>query len=225
MIYWGDETGIDNCSNCERGFAPKGQPPILPVETKREGLNMFSALSRQGDIRFMLYEDSMNQQRLIQFMERLVRTSNRKVFLILDNLKVHHGKKATAWLDRHRDKIKLFFLPPYAPESNPDEYLNHALKLSVHSGDLPRTKCDIRHKTASFMRTLQHSPDKVSAFFQHNQISYFRAPRLSFSLKHFSRSGQLWQSCLVAGARGIRRRSPAHGGPAGMTAKKKRPAR
>ena len=57
---------------------------------------MLSALSRQGDIRFMLYEDSMNQQRLIQFVERLVRTSNRKVFLILDNLKVHHGKKATA---------------------------------------------------------------------------------------------------------------------------------
>ena len=114
----------------------------------------------------------MNQQCLIQFMDRLVRTYSRKVFLVLDNLKVHHGKKAAAWLDRHRDKIKLFFLPPYAPESNPDEYLNHALKRSVHSGDLPRTKSDIRHKTVSFMRTLQHSPDRVSAFFLHNQISY-----------------------------------------------------
>ena len=172
MIYWGDETGIDNRSNCERGFAPKGQPPILPVETKRERLNMLSALSLQGDLRYMLYEDSMNQQRLIQFMDRLVRTSNRKVFLILDNLKVHHGKKVAAWLDRHRDKIELFFLPPYAPESNPDEYLNHALKRSVHSDNLPRPKSDIRHKTVSFMRTLQHSPDRVSAFFLHNQISY-----------------------------------------------------
>ncbi|MCI9193228.1 MAG: IS630 family transposase [Acutalibacter muris] len=172
MIYWGDETGIDNGSNCERGFAPKGQPPVLPVETKRERLNMLSALSRQGDLRFMLYEASMNQQRLIQFMDRLVRTSKRKVFLILDNLKVHHGKKAAVWLDKHRDKIELFFLPPYAPESNPDEYLNHALKLSVHSGDLPRTQCDIRHKTASFMRALQHSPDKVSSFFQHDQVFY-----------------------------------------------------
>lgn len=112
---------------------------------------MLSALSRQGNVRFMLYEDSMNQQRLIQFMDRLIRTSNQKVFLILDNLKVHHGKKTAAWLDRRQDKIELFFLPPYAPESNPDEYLNHALKLSVHSGSLPQTKRDIRHKTASFM--------------------------------------------------------------------------
>ena len=87
-------------------------------------------------------------------------------------LKVHHGKKAAAWLDRHQDKIELFFLPPYAPESDPDEYLNHALKLSIHSGGLPQTKRDIRHKTASFMRTLPHCFDKVSAFFQHNQISY-----------------------------------------------------
>ena len=133
---------------------------------------MLSALSRQGDVRFMLYEDSMNQLRLIQFMNRLVRTSKRKVFLILDNLKVHHGKKAAAWLDRHRDKIELFFLPPYAPESDPDEHFNHALKISVHSGSLPQIKRDIRHKTASFMRSLLHCHDKVSAFFQHNQISY-----------------------------------------------------
>ncbi len=133
---------------------------------------MLSALSRQGDVCFMLYEDPMNRQRLIQFVDRLVRTSNKKVFLILENLKVHHGKKAAAWLDRHQDKIERFFLPPCAPESDPDEYLNHALKLSVHSGDLPRTKYDIRHKTASFMHTLQHCSDKISAFFQHNHISY-----------------------------------------------------
>ena len=101
VIYWGDETGIDNCSNCERGFAPKGQPSVLQVDTKRERLNMLSALSRQGDVHLILYEDSLSQQRLTQFMNRLVRTSKRKVFLILDNLKVHHGKKAAAWLDRH----------------------------------------------------------------------------------------------------------------------------
>ena len=85
---------------------------------------MLSALSRQGDVHLILYEDSLSQQRLTQFMNRLVRTSKRKVFLILDNLKVHHGKKAAAWLDRHRDKNELFFLPPYALESNPDEFLS-----------------------------------------------------------------------------------------------------
>ena len=116
---------------------------MLPVETKRQRVNMISAISSQGKVRFMLYPDTMDQQRLIRFMERLVRTSERKVFLILDNLKVHHGKLAAAWLEKHKDKIEVFFLPPYAPEYNPDEYLNHALKISVHSGCLPYTAADI----------------------------------------------------------------------------------
>lgn len=133
---------------------------------------MISALTCQGNVRFMLYEESMNQQRLIAFMRSLIRTSEKKVFLILDNLKVHHGKKVSAWLDRHRNELELFFLPPYAPESNPDEYLNHALKLSVHSGLLPRSMDDIRHKTESFMRSLQRNKPCVSAFFRHKLISY-----------------------------------------------------
>ena len=110
---------------------------------------MISAISSQGKVRFMLYPDSMNQQRLIRFMTCLIRDSERKVFLILDNLKVHHGKLAAAWLDKHKEKIEVFFLPPYAPEYNPDEYLNHALKISVHSGQLPYTAEDISHNLNS----------------------------------------------------------------------------
>ena len=120
----------------------------------------------------MLYEYSINQQRFITFMGQMLQTSKQKIFLLLDNLRVHHGKMVSEWASRHREKIELFFLPPYAPESNPDEYLNHALKLSVHSGDLPKDRSDIRHKTNSFMRTLQRNKDKILAFFRHSQISY-----------------------------------------------------
>ena len=96
-------------------FPPKGQPPILLVETKKERVNMISALSGGGDVRYMLYEDSMNQQRLITFMRRLIHTSKKKVFLILDNLKVHHGKIVAEWISRHQDEIRLFFLPGTIP--------------------------------------------------------------------------------------------------------------
>lgn len=133
---------------------------------------MISAISDQGNVRFMVYQDTMNQQRLICFMERLVRASKQKVFLILDNLKVHHGKLVAAWLEKHKEKIEAFFLPPYAPEYNPDEYLNHTLKISVHSGQLPYTTEDISHKIQSFMRKLQHHPSFVSNFFRHPLLSY-----------------------------------------------------
>ena len=133
---------------------------------------MISVLTGQGGVRYMLYEGSMDQKRLITFLGHLIHASKQKIFLILDNLRVHHGRLVAQWVSRHQDKIELFFLPPYAPESNPDEYLNHALKLSVHSGDLPEYSSDIRHKANSFMCTLQRNKDKVSAFFRHPQISY-----------------------------------------------------
>ena len=93
-------------------FPQKGQPSVLSVETKRERVNMIAALSIRGKVHYMLYEDSMNQQRLIQFMRNLIRTSKQKIFLILDNLKAHHGKMVAKWVSRHQDKIRLFFLPP-----------------------------------------------------------------------------------------------------------------
>ena len=133
---------------------------------------MISAVSLRGNLRFMIYEDSMNQQKLIQFMRRLTANSDKKIFLILDNLRVHHGKLVNAWLERHKDNIQVFFLPPYAPECNPDEYLNHGLKLSVHSGDLPVSVKDIIHKMRSYLRRLQSFPPRVSAFFRHKLISY-----------------------------------------------------
>jgi transposase len=171
-IYWGDETGVSNRENFERGFAEKGHPPVLPMETKHERANMISAITNQGHARFMVYEEKMNQQLLLDFLRRLVAESERKIFLILDNLRVHHGKIVAAWLEKHKNEIEVFFLPPYAPQSNPTEYLNHALKRDVHSGDLPHNMKDIKHKIHSFMRRLQQKPLRVRAFFLHSAVSY-----------------------------------------------------
>ena len=171
-IYWGDETGVSNRENFERGFSEKGKPPVLPMATKRERVNMISAITNQGHSRFMIYEEKMNQHLFIDFMRRLIRESEKKVFFIVDNLRVHHGKIVAEWLKKHKDEIEVFFLPPYAPESNPTEYLNHALKQDVHSGDLPKTKKDIKHKIHSFMRGLKYRRDRVKAFFLHKRLVY-----------------------------------------------------
>ena len=96
VIYWGDEAGISNCEIVEDGFSTKGRPPVLPVEIKRQRVNMISAISDQGRVRFMVYLETMDQQRMIRFMGCLIRTSKQKVFLILDNLRVHHGKLVSA---------------------------------------------------------------------------------------------------------------------------------
>ena len=76
---------------------------------------------------------------MIKFMERLIKSSEQKIFLILDNLKVHHSYIVEDWLEEHKSQIEVFFLPSYSPELNPDEYLNFDLKAGVHSGTPART--------------------------------------------------------------------------------------
>jgi len=105
----------------------------LSLRSKRFSVNMVSAINNQGLLRFMIYESIMIARVLIKFMRRLIKDAGRKVFLILDNLKVHHAKPVKAWLERHQDKIVIFYLPSYSPELNPDEYLNCDLKTGLRS--------------------------------------------------------------------------------------------
>ena len=95
-----------------------------------------------------------------------------KVFLILDNLKVHHSYIVKDWVKEHSESIELFFLPSYSPELNPDEYLNCDLKSGVHSGTPARTKEQLNKKALSHLRKLQKLPGRVRNYFKHPKISY-----------------------------------------------------
>lgn len=171
-IYWGDETGVRNDCQHGRSYAPKGQTPVLCLPAKRVSLNMISALSNQGKVRFMIYEENMTYQVLISFMERLIKDAPRKVFLILDNLKVHHAIKVQEWLSERTDKIEVFYLPSYSPELNPDEYLNCDLKDGVHSAPPSRTEKTLRERVTSHMRKLQKLPERIKKYFHHPKIAY-----------------------------------------------------
>ena len=118
-IFFGDETNIQNTCNYMRGYAPKGQTPVVRTESQKFKINMLSAVSKRGKLRFVLYKDNMDSDKLIDFMRRLVHDSVKKVFLILDNLRVHHSKKVQTWLEKHKEEIEVFYLPPYAPEYFP----------------------------------------------------------------------------------------------------------
>ena len=171
-IYWGDETGVRNDSQHERGYAPKGKTPVVRLNAKRSSINMISAITNQGKVRFQVYEGSMNADRLIEFLKRLIKSAEKKVFLILDNLRVHHAYIVRDWLDEHTDEIELIYLPAYSPELNPDEYLNCDLKAGVHSGKPARTKDKLKKKVISHMRMLQKKPARIVSYFQHRKIKY-----------------------------------------------------
>lgn len=171
-IYWGDETGLRNDCQHERGYAPKGKTPVIRLNAKRELINMISAITNQGKVRFKLFEGGMSATILIDFLKRLVKDAQRKIILILDNLRVHHAKKVKEWLAGKEEQIEIFYLPAYSPELNPDEYLNCDLKAGVHSGKPARSKKQLKSKVIGHMRMLQQKPGRVKKYFEHKKIQY-----------------------------------------------------
>ncbi len=110
--------------------------------------------------------------RLRHKKKRLITAAKRKVFLILDNLRVHHAKGFKAWLEGHSDQIEVFYLPSCSPELNPDDYLNCDLKAGVHSGKPARNKEQLKKKVMSHMRMVQKKPQRVLKYFEHEKIRY-----------------------------------------------------
>ena len=171
-IYWGDETGISNQDQVGRGYAPRGQTPVVRLTAKKISTSMISAVNNQGLMRFMCYKGALNAALFIAFLKRLIKAAGRKVFMIVDNLRVHHAVKVSDWAAAHKDQIELFFLPAYAPERNPDEYLNNDVKQEMKNMPRPNSQEQLVHATTSVMRSPQQRPERVKSYFRHEDVRY-----------------------------------------------------
>ncbi|BDB30552.1 IS630 family transposase (plasmid) [Cupriavidus sp. P-10] len=118
-IHWGDDTGLRSNDVRGPGHAPHGQTPVVRVNNERHGLSVISSVTNQGTMRWLVFDGALNSDILINFVKRLVKGAKRKVYLILDNLRVHHSKRVKAWLAEHKREIEVFYRPSYRPELNP----------------------------------------------------------------------------------------------------------
>ena len=172
-IHWGDETAVVNTDVRGRGYQPKGQTPVAyAVGGQRQKLSMISTVTNQGKTRWMIIDEAFNSNKLIEFLQALVKDAGKKVFLILDNLRVHHSKPVKAWLAEHQQQIEVFYLPSYSPELNPDERLNADLKYALGSRVQVRTKDKLKAVTENHMNMLADNPERVMSYFQDPKVKY-----------------------------------------------------
>lgn len=171
-IFWGDETAVRSSDVRGRGFSPRGVTPVVSATAKYENLSMISAITNKGKLQWMIVDGTVNIDRFIEFMKLLIKYSRRKIFLIVDNLKVHHGKLVQQWVANHNHKIELFFLPPYSPDLNPDEHLNSDLKYGVGSKAPGRTKKQLQSAINDHLSMLKDTPERICRYFKDSAISY-----------------------------------------------------
>jgi transposase len=145
---------------------------VVRVCHRRAGLSLIAAVSNRGAVRWMIRDGAVNAATLIRFLQRLIRDAKRKVFLILDRLRVHRAGRVRDWLATHPTKIEVFYLPAYSPELNPDEGLNADLKQVVTRKAPARSKPQLKQAIVSHMRRLSRSPARVRSYFRHKPVRY-----------------------------------------------------
>lgn len=172
-IHWEDESGLRSNDHGGRSYAPIGQTPaVLRSERQRSRLNYIASISKHGTVRFMLYTKRFNGPVYLGFLERLVRSSRRKVFVIVDRHPVHFRKAVQQWLAAHSSQIEVFYLPAYSPQMNPAEYLNNDVKQQVHDKPPTMSVKQLKLRALCSLRRLQKLPKRVSNYFRHRNISY-----------------------------------------------------
>jgi len=171
-IFFADESGIRSDFHSGTTWALKGKTPVLRTTGARFSINMISAISAKGHMRFMITSGRMNSELFIEFLKRLIHNAAHPVFLIVDGHPTHKSTKVKKYVVSTQGKLKLFYLPPYSPELNPDEFVwnyvknHHMGKKEIKGPD------DFKQKLLSCLKSLQRCTNKIMGFFHAPNVKY-----------------------------------------------------
>jgi transposase len=171
-ILWTDEVGVaaDHHPGC--GYAREGKRATMEVPGPHIRVNQISAISNEGTVRFMTYKGSLDAAVFLLFLSKLIEGATRKIILIADRLQAHKTPEVVAWVEAHKDKIEVFYLPSYSPELNPVEYLNNDMKGEVNKAGLPDDRETLHSRIMAFMDNLANIPKHVISYFFHPCVRY-----------------------------------------------------
>jgi transposase len=171
-IHWGDQTGLRSDHQAGRSYGRRGQTPVILGTGQRFGCNVMSTITNRGHLSFMVFKERFTAVVMIRFLRRLLRQVPRKVFLILDRHPVHRSARLHQWIQRQAPRLRLFFLPEYSPELNPDELLNQDLKTNALGRRRPATQQEMITDARSYLRSTQKQPAIIQAYFQEQHVRY-----------------------------------------------------
>ena len=172
VIYFGDETGMRSDHQAGRSYAPAGKTPVIKKTGQRFSLNMISAISNQGHLQFMIIDGRFNSEVFETFLNQMIKYSRQKIYFVTDGHPAHKTKKLNEWLSANKNKIEVFFLPPYSPELNPQEYVNQDVKTNVIGKKRPINKAQMRTNVEDFMHKRKNDKKQVRKYFHVSHVRY-----------------------------------------------------
>jgi transposase len=170
-IYFADESGIRSDYHTGSTWAPCGETPVVNVTGSRFSLNMLSAVSPRGEFRFMVHEGSVNASVFRDFLKRLMIGATKPVFVVVDGHPIHKAKLVMDYVNSLKGQLKLFYLPPYAPQLNPDEQVWAHVKRQV-AKRFVQDKESMKRLAIGALRRIQKLPKLVMSFFKQPECRY-----------------------------------------------------
>jgi transposase len=172
-IYFGDAAHMRSDHHAGRTWGKKGETPVVLSTGARYRMSLISAVTSRGHMRFMIKETGgVNADVFIEFLRRLMIGSKNRIFIIVDRGPAHVAKKTKAFVASLGGRLRLFYLPPYSPDRNPDELVWKHLKADTVGRTSITCFDDFKDKVRSSMLSLQRTPAKIRAFFQKPSLQY-----------------------------------------------------
>jgi transposase len=172
VIYFGDETGMRSDHQAGKSYAPQGQTPVIKKTGQRFSLNMISAISNKGHLQFMILDGRFNGEVFKTFLQQMIKYSRQKIYFVTDGHPAHKTKMLNEWLAENKDRIEVFFLPPYSPELNPQEYVNQDVKTNIIGKKRPINKVQMRTNVEDFMNGRKNDKKQVQKYFHVSHVRY-----------------------------------------------------
>lgn len=170
-IYFADEAGLRSDYHTGTTWSLRGSTPVVRPTGRRFSLNMLSAISPRGEMRFMVHKGTVDNAVFITFLKRLLVGTKGPIFLIVDGHPAHKAKAVQRFVASTNGMLELFFLPPYSPQLNPDETVWAHVKRNV-SRKLVESFDDMKQLAIGALRSLQKQPGKIRSFFSHPESRY-----------------------------------------------------
>lgn len=174
-VYFADEAGVRSDYHSGTTWAPVGQTPVGRTTGARHAINLISAVTAKGAMHFTTFTGKMNADVFINYCRGLLNDDGGTVFLVIDGHPVHRSRAVKDFAASTEARLRLFFLPPYSPELNPDEWVWMNVKHD-RIGKTPISRADdLRGKAASALLRLQRLPELIRAFFRDPCLRYITA--------------------------------------------------
>jgi transposase len=171
-ILFADEASVRTDYHAGTTWAPVGQTPVVTGSAVRHAVKIVSAIGQRGQLRFQVHEGSMNAERFIEFLDSLLHDFDTPIFLVVDGSSVHRANIVKEYVTSTQGRLELFFLPPYSPELNPDEWVNKNVKHDRIAKAVPLTRDELKAVAIEALERLKKCPGIVRGFFGDPKLAY-----------------------------------------------------